>query len=128
MTGTLLSLLENTAKKQRLSDSSTIIATLQQLPVPCNNMRLVSDIGTDLCQKSTFSTDRDLGFRQEGLGLKKKKKLNHTAYICIVQYQSYVEIVMIIALKEAKIPMWFYHGLVTNWQPIKLEGFSEFRK
>lgn len=72
MTGTLLSLLENTAKKQRLSDSSTIIATLHQLPVPCNNMRLVSDIGTDLCQKSTFSTDRDLGFRQEGLGLKKK--------------------------------------------------------
>lgn len=119
MTGTLLSLLENTAEKQRLSDSSTIIPT-HQLPVPCNNMWLVSAIETDPFQKSTFSNDRDLGFRQEVLELKKK---NHMAYMCIVYTQSYVEIVMIIALEEAKIPLWFCHGLVTNWQPIKRRFF-----
>lgn len=78
MTGTLLSLLENTAVKQRLSESRTIMPTLHQLPVPCNNMQLVSAIETDHCQKSMFSTDRDLGFRQEGLELKKKKDFEIT--------------------------------------------------
>lgn len=75
MTGTLLSLLEDTAEKQRLSDNRTIIPT-HQLPVPCNNMWLVSAIETDPFQKSTFSTDRDLGFRQEVLELKKSHGLH----------------------------------------------------
>lgn len=64
MTGTLLSPLENTAEKQRLSDSSTIMPTLHQLPVPCDNMRLVSAIETDHCQNlrspltGTWASDR----------------------------------------------------------------------